>query len=103
MDETTRKGPTRNHWRKGNSVAVDVDIHVEGVTKRFGDMTAVDDLTLSIPKDSFFAMLGPSGCGKTTTLRMIGGFEDPNARVVYLGGQVATVPPPAQRAGNTVV
>jgi hypothetical protein len=42
-DETTRKGPTRNHWRKGSSVAVDVDIHVEDVTKRFGDMTAVDD------------------------------------------------------------
>ena len=55
----------------------EADIHLEGVTKRFADMTAVDDLTMSIPRGSFFAMLGPSGCGKTTTLRMIGGFEDP--------------------------
>src|SRR3954465_12281680 len=102
MDETTRKGPTRNHWRKGNSVAVDVDIHVEGVTKRFGDMTAVDDLTLSIPKGSFFAMLGPSGCGKTTTLRMIGGFEDPTAGRVFLGGSDVTDHPPFRRDVNTV-
>src|SRR3954454_15410213 len=102
MGETTRKGLTRNHWRKGNSVAVDVDIHVEGVTKRFGDMTAVDDLTLSIPKGSFFAMLGPSGCGKTTTLRMIGGFEDPTSGRVYLGGNDVTNHPPYKRDVNTV-
>src|SRR3954465_3330577 len=102
MDETTRKGPTRNHWRKGNSVAVDVDIHVEGVTKRFGDMTAVDDLTLSIPKGSFFAMLGPSGCGKTTTLRMIGGFEDPTSGRVFLGGSDVTDHPPYNSDVNTV-
>ena len=57
----------------------ETDIHLEGVSKRFGEMTAVDDLTLSIPRGNFFAMLGPSGCGKTTTLRMIGGFEDPTA------------------------
>jgi spermidine/putrescine transport system ATP-binding protein len=56
----------------------EADIHLEGVSKRFADVTAVDDLTLSIPRGSFFAMLGPSGCGKTTTLRMIGGFEDPS-------------------------
>ena len=55
----------------------EADIHLEGVSKRFADMTAVDDLTLSIPRGNFFAMLGPSGCGKTTTLRMIGGFENP--------------------------
>src|SRR4051812_46067526 len=102
MGETTRKGLTRNHWRKGNSVAVDVDIHVEGVTKSFGDMTAVDDLTLSIPKGSFFAMLGPSGCGKTTTLRMIGGFEDPTSGRVYLGGNDVTNYPPYKRDVNTV-
>src|SRR4051795_8076531 len=102
MGETTRKGLTRNHWRKGNSVAVDVDIHVEGVTKRFGDMTAVDDLTLSIPKGSFFAMLGPSGCGKTTTLRMIGGFEDPTSGRVFLGGSDVTNHPPYKRDVNTV-
>jgi spermidine/putrescine transport system ATP-binding protein len=83
-------------------VAVDVDIHVEGVTKRFGDTTAVDDLTLSIPKGSFYAMLGPSGCGKTTTLRMIGGFEDPTIGRVYLGGNDVTDHPPYKRDVNTV-
>jgi spermidine/putrescine transport system ATP-binding protein len=83
-------------------VAVDFDIHVEGVTKRFGDTTAVDDLTLSIPRGSFFAMLGPSGCGKTTTLRMVGGFEDPTSGRVYLGGSDVTDRPPYKRDVNTV-
>ena len=65
-------------------------------------MTAVDDLTLSIPRGSFFAMLGPSGCGKTTTLRMIGGFEDPTAGRVFLGGTDVTDHPPYKRDVNTV-
>jgi spermidine/putrescine transport system ATP-binding protein len=81
---------------------VETDIHVEGVTKRFGDMTAVDDLTMSIPRGAFFAMLGPSGCGKTTTLRMIGGFEDPTAGRVFLGGSDVTEQPPYKRDVNTV-
>ena len=66
------------------------DIHLEGVTKRFGETTAVDDLTLVDPARRFFAMLGPSGCGKTTTLRMIGGFEDPTEGRVFLGGDDVT-------------
>ncbi len=53
------------------------DITLKQVTKRFGETVAVDGISLEIPQGSFFAMLGPSGCGKTTTLRMIGGFEDP--------------------------
>ena len=53
------------------------DLRLEGVTKRFGDFVAVDDLTLTVPQGSFFALLGPSGCGKTTTLRMVAGLEDP--------------------------
>jgi spermidine/putrescine transport system ATP-binding protein len=80
----------------------EADIHLEGVTKRFGDMTAVDDLTLSIERGAFYAMLGPSGCGKTTTLRMIGGFEDPTAGRVYLGGDEVTQHPPYKRDVNTV-
>ena len=80
----------------------EADIHLEGVSKRFADMTAVDDLTLSIPRGSFFAMLGPSGCGKTTTLRMIGGFEDPTAGRVFLGGSDVTDHPPYRRDVNTV-
>jgi spermidine/putrescine transport system ATP-binding protein len=80
----------------------EADIHLEGVSKRFADMTAVDDLTLSIPRGSFFAMLGPSGCGKTTTLRMIGGFEDPTDGRVFLGGADVTDHPPYRRDVNTV-
>jgi spermidine/putrescine transport system ATP-binding protein len=80
----------------------DADIRLEGVTKRFGEATAVDNLTLEIPRGAFFALLGPSGCGKTTTLRMIGGFEDPTAGTVYLGGEEVTELPPYRRDVNTV-
>jgi spermidine/putrescine transport system ATP-binding protein len=80
----------------------DADIHLESVTKRFGDQTAVDDLTLSIPRGEFYALLGPSGCGKTTSLRMIGGFEDPTEGKVYLGGDDVTQLPPYKRDVNTV-
>jgi spermidine/putrescine transport system ATP-binding protein len=78
------------------------DIHLDGVTKRFGEVSAVDDLTLSIPRGDFYALLGPSGCGKTTTLRMIGGFEDPTAGRVQLGGKDVTDDPPYRRDVNTV-
>ena len=70
------------------------DIALHGVTKSFGAHVAVDDVTLAVERSSFFALLGPSGCGKTTTLRMIGGFEDPTAGRVELGGvDVTDVPP----------
>ena len=49
------------------------ELRLVSVTKRFGGFTAVDDLTLTVPEGSFFALLGPSGCGKTTTLRMVAG------------------------------
>jgi spermidine/putrescine transport system ATP-binding protein len=88
--------------RVGAAAPTEADIHHEGVTKRFGDAVAVDDLTLSIERGAFYALLGPSGCGKTTTLRMIGGFEDPTAGVVYLGGQEVTNLPPYRRDVNTV-
>jgi spermidine/putrescine transport system ATP-binding protein len=78
------------------------DVRLERVTKRFGEMVAVDDLTLDIARGEFFSMLGPSGCGKTTTLRMIGGFEDPTAGVIYLGGTEVTGQPPYRREVNTV-
>jgi spermidine/putrescine transport system ATP-binding protein len=80
----------------------DADIHLEAVTKRFGETTAVDDLTLSIPRGAFYALLGPSGCGKTTTLRMVGGFEDPTEGRVFLGGDDVTQRPPYRRDVNTV-
>src|ERR1044072_2161298 len=99
------RGRGGNGQTEGARVAApqaEADIHLEGVTKRFADTTAVDDLTLSIPRGSFFALLGPSGCGKTTTLRMIGGFEDPTAGKVYLGGSDVTQHPPYRRDVNTV-
>jgi spermidine/putrescine transport system ATP-binding protein len=78
------------------------DIALTDVTKRFGEMTAVDALSLEIPKGSFFALLGPSGCGKTTTLRMIGGFEEPTAGRIELDGVDVTNVPPHKRDVNTV-
>ena len=57
--------------------AAPADVRLENVVKRFDDVNAVDGISLEIPRGSFFALLGPSGCGKTTTLRMIGGFEEP--------------------------
>src|SRR3954451_21943541 len=66
----------------------------DNVTKRFGDFTAVDGLTLDIFAREFSALLGPSGCGKTTLLRMLAGFEQPDAgRVVLEGEDLAGVPP----------
>jgi spermidine/putrescine transport system ATP-binding protein len=78
------------------------DIRLEEVTKRFDDVVAVDNLTLEVPRGSFFALLGPSGCGKTTTLRMIGGFEEPTAGTVFLGDRDVTGLPPYRRDVNTV-
>jgi spermidine/putrescine transport system ATP-binding protein len=78
------------------------DVRLENVTKRFDDVTAVDDLSLEIEHGSFFALLGPSGCGKTTTLRMIGGFEEPTEGTIYLGDEPVTGKPPYKRDVNTV-
>ncbi len=75
---------------------------LRGISKSFGSMVAVDSLDLAIPRGGFFAMLGPSGCGKTTTLRMIGGFEDPTSGTVELGGKDVTDLPPYKRDVNTV-
>jgi spermidine/putrescine transport system ATP-binding protein len=78
------------------------DVRLDRVTKRFDDVVAVDGLSLEIPRGSFFALLGPSGCGKTTTLRMIGGFEEPDEGVIYLGDKPVTGLPPYKRDVNTV-
>ena len=78
------------------------DIRLENVTKRFDDVVAVDDLSLTIEPGQFFALLGPSGCGKTTTLRMIGGFEEPSSGTILLGDRDVTGLPPYRRDVNTV-
>jgi spermidine/putrescine transport system ATP-binding protein len=80
----------------------DIDVRLDRVTKRFGDVAAVDDLTLEVEQGEFFSLLGPSGCGKTTTLRMIGGFEEPTGGVISLGGADVTNLPPYRRNVNTV-
>jgi len=72
------------------------------VTKRFGDVVAVDDLSLTIPEGEFFSLLGPSGCGKTTTLRLIGGLEYPDAGDVLINGEVVNDLPPYERNSNIV-
>jgi spermidine/putrescine transport system ATP-binding protein len=84
------------------AVPQDIDVRLDRVTKRFAEVTAVDDLTLGIPRGQFFSLLGPSGCGKTTTLRMIGGFEEPSSGAIYLGGQDVTNLPAYRRDVNTV-
>ena len=61
-------------------------IRVEGVTKRFGDFTAIDDISIDIFPKEFFALLGPSGCGKTTLMRMLAGFEEASAGRLTIGG-----------------
>jgi spermidine/putrescine transport system ATP-binding protein len=78
------------------------DVRLERLTKRFDDVVAVDDISLEIRAGHFFALLGPSGCGKTTTLRMIGGFEEPSTGTIYLGDRDVTGLPPYKRDVNTV-
>jgi spermidine/putrescine transport system ATP-binding protein len=97
MSDVTAERPQREA-----GAAAEPDVRIERVTKRFDDVVAVDDLSLDVPKGSFFAMLGPSGCGKTTTLRMIGGFEEPTEGVIYLGAREVSGLPPYKRNVNTV-
>jgi spermidine/putrescine transport system ATP-binding protein len=80
----------------------DADLVLTSVTKRFGSFTAVDDLDLTVPEGSFFALLGPSGCGKTTTLRMVAGLEDPSNGSIRLGDNDITHLRPYKRPVNTV-
>ncbi len=75
---------------------------LRGVTKKFGDFTAVDDLDLTVPPGSFFALLGPSGCGKTTTLRMVAGLEVPTAGTIHLSDRDIAHDKPYRRPVNTV-
>jgi spermidine/putrescine transport system ATP-binding protein len=82
--------------------AAAADVEIVGVTKRFGAVTAVDHMDLSIDRGEFYSFLGPSGCGKTTTLRMIAGFEKPTAGEIFLAGQPIAGVPPYKRNVNTV-
>ena len=77
-------------------------LEFQGVTKRFGQMTAVNHATFGVQKGEFFSLLGPSGCGKTTLLRMLAGFEQPDAGRILLDGRDITRLPPDKRQVNTV-
>ncbi len=72
------------------------------VTRRFGNVTAVDRVDLEVQRGAFFSLLGPSGCGKTTTLRMIAGFDEPDSGCIRINGQDVTHLAPFQRRVNTV-
>ena len=78
------------------------DIRLAGLVKRFGDFAAVDHIDLEIAHGEFFTMLGPSGSGKTTTLRLIAGFDVPDAGRVELAGEDVARRPPFERDVNTV-
>jgi spermidine/putrescine transport system ATP-binding protein len=82
--------------------AAPADVRLDRLTKRFDSVVAVDDISLVVERGRFFALLGPSGCGKTTTLRMIGGFEEPTAGTIHLGDREVTGLPPYKRNVNTV-
>jgi len=77
-------------------------VELQGVTKRFDDLVAVDDMSLELAGGEFFTLLGPSGCGKTTTLRMVAGFERPTEGRIRIEGEDVAELPPHRRPTNTV-
>lgn len=81
---------------------MDNDLSVNKVVKRFGSFTAVDDVSFTVEKGSFFSILGPSGCGKTTLLRMVAGFEEPTAGTIEIRGKDMAGVAPNQRPVNLV-
>jgi spermidine/putrescine transport system ATP-binding protein len=93
---------TRERPQEARDDARGVAVELSGVTKRFGEFVAVDDLTLEIYEGEFFSLLGPSGCGKTTTLRMIAGFEEPTEGGISVAGEPVRGVPPYRRPVNTV-
>ena len=94
----TPSAPPADHTAK----VAPPDVSLVGLRKEFGDIVAVDDVDLEVAHGEFFTMLGPSGSGKTTTLRLIAGFERPDAGRVLLGGDDVTRLPPYERDVNTV-
>ncbi len=77
-------------------------IEISRVSKRFGDKTALDDVSLSVRKGEFVTILGPSGCGKTTLLRLVAGFQTASEGVIRISGEDVTRTPPHKRPVNTV-
>ena len=84
------------------ATAIDGDLRLISLRKEFGEFVAVDDINVTVPDGSFFALLGPSGCGKTTTLRMVAGLELPTAGQILIGDQDIANLKPYKRPVNTV-
>ena len=77
-------------------------VELQGVSRRFGDVVAVDNVDLRVADGEFFTLLGPSGSGKTTCLRLIAGFDLPSAGRILLHGADVSDRPPYERNVNTV-
>ncbi|RLM68344.1 ABC transporter ATP-binding protein [Halorubrum sp. Atlit-26R] len=93
-------GSERGTGGRGDETDAPVAVELDGVTKRYGETAAVDDVTLRVREGEFFTLVGPSGCGKTTTLRLIAGFEEPTSGTVRFAGEsMAGVPPEARDVG----
>jgi spermidine/putrescine transport system ATP-binding protein len=99
--ETATPDTPEGVQRRGNGADVP-SVRLENVTKRFKDVTAVQELTLDIERGEFFTLLGPSGCGKTTTLRMVAGFEEPSSGAILIDGRDVSGLPAFKRPTNTV-
>src|ERR1043165_3377322 len=84
-------------WRDPNAQAY---VHIKNITKRFGDFTAVNNVSLKIYKGEIFCLLGGSGCGKSTLLRVMAGFEEPTSGAIFLDGQDMAGIPPYERPVN---
>lgn len=93
---------TNSDVPQGGFAEAGADLELVGISKRFPGFTAIEELDLTIPAGSFFALLGPSGCGKTTTLRLIAGLEEPTTGHIVIGGRDVTNTRAYQRPVNTV-
>ena len=97
-----RHGRTGHRKREVSATTPSPAVGIHGVTKRFGDVVAVDNIDIDIADAEFFSLLGPSGCGKTTTLRMVAGLEFPTEGSIKIFGEEMGIRPPNKRPINTV-
>src|ERR1700722_19947985 len=96
------RSPPSKRGRGSEMTAPKTIIRFESVSKRYGKVLAVDNVSLSIEEGEFFALLGPSGCGKATLLRMLAGFETPSEGRILIDGQDISRTPPNKRPVNMV-
>jgi putrescine transport system ATP-binding protein len=99
-NQADNPAPTHGHFAPWSDPSARPLVRFEGVSKHFAGVTAVDAVSLDICQGEFFALLGPSGCGKTTLLRMLAGFETPDAGRILLDGEDITGVPPHRRPVN---